>query len=457
MTRLAPKPYQLDAAKFAYKKKCCALFIDPGMGKTAIALMLVSKLKQKEKIRKVLIVASLNIIYETWPDELKKWDQFRDLTYTILHGPKKNSNLDLNRDIYLINPEGLASLLESYYDFDMLIIDESSKFKNSASQRFKALKKELPLFTYRLIMSGTPAPNSLEDMFSQMYIVDRGAAFGKFVTHFRERYYYYEHRYSYTPILKPGSAKAIQKKIRRLAYVLKNKSIEKPIFNYVRVRMPPGVQKQYNTMEAELFAEIDNNEKVLAMSAASAYGKCHQIANGALYKPESTDYYPLHKSKLEAARELSEELQGKPLLIGYKFKHDLAQLKTIFPKAPHIGGGVPMSKRKQIRDQWNKGKVQILLGQVGAISHGLNLQYSGCKDVCYFSLTDDLDAYEQFYRRVYGRHGSKKFIRVHHIIAKDTVDEAILLRNKAKDKQQLTMLEAIQKYRKYRESKKAEL
>lgn len=447
MTHLAPKPYQKDAAKFALKKKCCALFIDPGMGKTAIALMVIKMLKRRDKIRKVLIVASLNIIYETWPDELKKWDQFRELTYTILHGPKKESNLDLNCDIYLTNPEGLASLLESYYDFDMLIIDESSKFKNSASQRFKALKKELPLFTYRLIMSGTPAPNSLEDLFSQMYIVDRGKAFGKFVTHFRERYYYYKHRYSYTPILKKGSAKAIQKKIRRRAYVLKNKSIEKPIFNYIRIKLPKPAQKKYNTMEAELFAEIDNNEKVLAMSAASAYGKCHQIANGALYKPESTDYYPLHRVKLDAVKELFDELQGKLLLVGYVFKHDLAQLKKIFPKAPHIGGGVSMPKRKRIRDRWNKGKAQILLGQIGSISHGLNLQQSGCQDVCYFSLTDDLDAYEQFYRRVYGRHGSKKFVRVHHIIAKDTVDEAILLRNKAKDKQQLTLLEAIQKYR----------
>jgi SNF2 family DNA or RNA helicase len=447
MSKIKLKSYQKEALFFGLKKRTCAWFIDPGMGKTAIALSMLSLLKRKKKAKRFLVVASLNIMYNTWPEEIEKWDQFKSLSYTLLHGKDKETKLRQKSDVYLINPEGLKWLLSKEKTFDVLIIDESSKFKNPSSQRFKLLKKQLDQFRYRVIMSGTPTPNSYQDLFSQMYIVDLGEAFGKYITHFRNKYYNLVNPKFYTYELKNGADKAIKKKMTKRAFVLRNTKIEKPIFNFIKVQMDQEVKDIYQSMEKKFFAEIEN-EKIFAVSAGSAYRKCHQIANGAFYETDSTDFYDLHDAKIEALKELMAELQGKPLLVGYLYKHDALRIKEAFPNTPHIGGGVKQKTRKEIIDAWNSGKIPLLLGQIGSVSHGLNLQKSNCEDVCYFSLTDDPDAYEQFYRRVYGRHGSKRFIRVHHIVTKSTVDMAILRRLRQKEKQQISLLEAIREYQK---------
>lgn len=445
--KLKLKPYQKEAVRFGLSKDSAAFFIDPGMGKTAIVLTLLTLLKRKAKIKKVLIIASINIIYETWPTEIGKWSQFKHFTYAILHGKDKAANLKKDVDIYLINPEGQKWLAEQKTAFDALVIDESSKYKNPGSKRFKMLRKMLPDFAYRYIMTGTPTPNSLMDLFSQVYIVDQGEALGKYLTHFRNRYFYLVNPRFYTYELKPGADSAIQRAIATCAYVLKNTKIAKPVFNFIKVSLDSKTQAIYESMEKKLFAEIEG-EKVLAMSAASAYNKCCQMANGQMYKADLEQVADLHTKKIDALLELIAELQGKPLLIGYKYKHDLKQLQSAIRNLPFIGGGVPVARRKALISKWNQNRIKILAGQIGSISHGLNLQGSDCQDVCYFSLTDDLDAYEQFYRRVYGRHGSRSHIRVHHIITRNTVDVAILGRLRLKSKRQLSLLEALERYRK---------
>jgi SNF2 family DNA or RNA helicase len=445
-----PYKYQARAIQEVVTRKRYGVFADPGLGKTAITLAAIAQLKEYDPFFSALVVAPLRVIYSTWPKEIEQWDQFKHLTHTILHGKTKNFNRLSVKDIYLINPEGLPWLFNRVDDFktDLLVIDESSKFKNPSSQRFKLLKRNLDRFRRRVILTGTPAPNSLLDLWSQIYLLDKGEALEKNITGYRRKYFYPVGRPEWRQYeINPGADKVIHNRIKDQVLRLDAKDhLDLPplITNRIDIQMPDKVQKQYKQLESELWAELDDSE-VLANNAQHKYLMCRQFTGGAMYG-EDKHTIEVHDEKVKALLDLVDELQGKPLLVAYNFRHELARLLLAFPKSFYLGSGVSPQDTEYILNKWNKGEIRVLFGQPKSMGHGLNMQKGGCNDVAWFSLTDSLEDYDQFNRRVY-RHGVEGTVKVHQLIAPKTIDEALVKLLNRKERTQGALLNALNEYR----------
>jgi SNF2 family DNA or RNA helicase len=447
MSKLILHEYQRVAAKFILAHPYAALFADPGMGKTSIILAVISHLLKQERIQRALVIAPLIVCHNVWPREKTKWDQFAGLTMSILHGAEKKEKLKREAEINVINPEGLEWLVEQpeMKNFDMLIIDESSKFKNATTKRFKRLKPLLNQFSRRVIMSGTPAPRSLIDLYSQIFILDKGKMLGSNISIFRKNYCQQIQvaRNVFVWDLKPSSERKIKACISPICLHLdaeSNLDLPKLLLNKIETELPATQQKEYKDFEKQFFARIEN-QNIISPTAGAAYGKCCQMANGTVYDADGNSLV-FHDEKIQALENLIEELQGKPVLIGYRFRHDGTRIKARLNRMiPEINGQTSQQDRAKYIDAWNEGKTQILLAQIQSVSHGLNLQGGG-NDVVFFSLVDSLDDYDQFIRRVY-RQGVVGTVRVHHIIARDTVDEAIMYRLEKKEKTQDALLSAL--------------
>lgn len=453
-----PHTYQKKGVKFILQNAAAGLFLDPGLGKTSISLAAIKILKKEKLVNKVLIIAPLRVCYLVWPKEASKWKDFDHLTVQILHGKDKVKNLHKDADIYLINPEGLPWLLKhdlKKLDFNMLIIDESSKFKASNTQRFKLLKPALNLFRRRYILTGTPSPNGMMDLFSQIYILDQGASLGKYITHYRNTYFYPSGFGGYEWKLQEGAEKKIQHAIKPLVLRMESKDyLELPelIENNIYVELPPFAREAYKEMEDELFIAVNNGD-IVAANAAAASMKCRQIANGGVYGEDENmarQTFHLYMDKAEAVKDLIDELQGTPALVAYDFEHDLERLLKVLGKnTPYIGGGVSPKRSAAIEKAWNAGEIPVLLGHPASVAHGLNLQNAG-NHVIWHSLTWNFEHYDQFNKRIL-RQGSKhKKVFVHHIIADNTVDIAVLTALKFKDKTQKSLLDGLKDYMKNR-------
>lgn len=467
-----PHNYQNTALSFLISHPRSALFLDPGLGKTSISLAATKILKYAEQISGVLLVAPLRVTYSVWPKEIEKWANFNKLTYTIIHDKNKISIWGEKKDIYLINPEGLEwlhkELLKGLKEgkscpFNALVIDESTKFKSHDTNRFEYIRDMLPLFKRRHILTGTPSPKSLLDLWSQIYILDEGDSLEGNFYHYRNKYFQANDWNKYDWQIKDFSEDIIHNKIAHLVLDMSAEDyLDMPelIFNDIEITLPEKAMKLYKKMEKDMFIALDGME-ASAEAAAQMTMKCHQMANGNVYedvplnldeeevkefkKHRKTIY--IHDAKLEALKDLIEELQGKPLLVGYHFKHDLEALRKALGKnIPYIGSGVSPKISKELEFKWNKGKLPVLLGHPDSMAHGLNLQDKG-NDVCFFSLTSNLELYLQFYKRIYrqGVNGNK--VRVHHLVAKNTIDEAFLARLGERESQQLDLRLAIRKYR----------
>ncbi len=424
-----PHSYQRKAVKFMLQNSCAGLLLDPGLGKTSISIA-AHKILQKEKlIRCGLIIAPLRVCYSVWPKELEKWSDFKGMTIGVLHGSKKEKALEADKDLYVINPEGLPWLLKhplfkKKFKDQALYVDESSKFKNTTTQRFKLLRPFLPMFGRRYILTGSFAPNGLLDIFGQMYILDLGNALGQYITHYRNKYFYPSGFGGYEWKLQEGAAKRIQDSIKPMTLRLDAEDYLKLpdlIINTIYVDLDERSRAMYDEMEDDLIAALDNKD-VTAATAAVASSKCSQIANGGIYD-EDGKYHFIHDLKTEAVSEIVNELNGSPALVAYEYGHDLDRLRKSFGSStPYIGGGVTPKRSSQLEVAWNKGELPVLLGQPASIAHGLNLQNAG-NHVIWHSLTWNFEYYDQFNRRI-RRQGSKhNQVFVHHIIARDTVDE----------------------------------
>jgi SNF2 family DNA or RNA helicase len=397
--KFKPHSYQAEAIDFLLRRRCAGIFADPGLGKTAITLKVIERFKTSPKFTGALIIAPLRVIYNTWPAEIEKWDL--DISYQILHGPQKVKRLRTQADIHLINPEGLFWLFDyKCLPYKALIIDESSKFKSWKSKRFKVLKKFLKDFQRRIILTGTPAPNSLLDLWSQMYVLDLGASLEPFITRYKDKFFYPSGYNNYQFSLRDGAAEQIQERVKPHVLRIDSKThLDLPdlVYNNVEVELPLRAAKQYKSMEKKLFAELDEDE-MFASTAGVAYNYCCQLANGGIYDQSDRGHaIEIHDEKTKATVDLVAELQGKPALIAYRFKHDLARLLGAFPKAAAIGLGAEQDA--QIIADWNKGRVPVLLAQSASIAHGLNLQHGG-HDIIWYGLTDNLEDYIQLNRRI---------------------------------------------------------
>jgi len=457
--RFVPHEYQMSCLKWLIQRTIIdgqvggAFFLDPGLGKTSTTLLYLLLLKKLGLIKKILIVAPLRVVYSVWPKECQKWDQFKQLKCSIVHGSptQRMKALANDADIYLINPEGVP-WLQNYFDkkpipFDVLAVDESTKFKAWSSGRTKALRKLAPRFKYRLILTGTPSPNGLEDLFSQIYLLDLGESLGPNVSKFRERYFYRGGFGGYQWLTTNGSDVAIQKKISHLCMRLSAEDyLDLPdlVFNDVWVDLPSDVLKAYKKLEREMFLELDTSE-VIVGNAGAKYLACRQVANGGIYDQDKKPAF-VHGAKVDAIADLVDELQGKPALVAFQFRHDLERLRKVWPKAPSIDGSVGAKQADKTIDDWNAGKLPLLLVQPQSLSHGINMQSGPGRDIIWMGLQDSLETYLQLNARIY-RQGVTGQVRIHRVLANRTVDLAIRDRIESKDQNQNALLEALSKYR----------
>lgn len=449
-----PHPYQKAGIQFGIQHACAGLIWDPGLGKTTTMLAIFKLLKARGMVKKMLVITPLRPAYLTWPAEGQKWEEFKGLDIRVIHGENKTWENVLAADVAVINPEGLGWLFSQTagsksWPWQILCVDESTRFKHTQTQRFKLLRPVLEKFSRRYILTGTPAPNGLLDLFGQIFILDLGHALGRFITNYRMTYFNPTGYGGYTWVPKPEAADKIQKRVAPLVHRLKAEDwLDLPplIFNDVEVELPPNARAAYEAMEAIMISELESG-KVVAANAAAVSGKCRQIANGGAYGQdadgERTALF-IHDAKTDAVEEIVEELQGTPALISYEFDHDLGRLLKRFPDTPHIGGGVTPKKFKEIEAAWNAGELPLLFAQPSSVAHGLNLQnLPKGAHIIRHSIGWDLEVEDQFIRRIYRQgYGGDRLI-VHSIKAKDTVDEVVLKALARKDRTQKALLEAL--------------
>lgn len=430
--KFVPHTYQFDGIAHLFAHPFAGLFFPPGLGKTATTLSALLILLNKKVVDKVLVVAPLRVCYNVWPNEVNDWADFEHLSVGILHGKNKEKVLKEDHDIYCINPDGLQWLHKKYQSREFLntgkwalVVDESTCFKRATSQRFKLLKKIAPKFDRRIILTGTPAPNGLINLWSQMYLLDLGKRLGQYVTAFRNRYFYPSGYMGYDYKLCDGADKRIYDAIGDIVLHKSQDELDLPdrLYNYIRVELPNDAMNTYEQMRKQMVAELQEQD-IIAVNAAVAAGKLKQICSGGLYDPEGNPIL-LHDAKTDVVESLVNELDGRPLLVTYEYKHDLMRLLARFPNTPYIGGGVSEKETTDIIDRFNNGELPLLLLHPASAAHGLNLQKGGCHDVCWYSITYDRELYDQANARVH-RQGVKNSVTIHHIVAKGTIDEAIV-------------------------------
>jgi len=445
--RLTPSDYQREAVRFLLNRRAAGLFADPGLGKTVMTLLTLRALRYALGSIRVLISAPLRVIHNVWPDEIEKWDSL-NFTYTILHGREKEASLRKDVEIFLINPEGLKWLLnrDEFPDWNILVIDESSQYKNPSTVRFRLMKHLLPMFRNRYILTGTPSPKSLQDLWSQIYILDNGQAIGKNITHYRQAYFNAIRYENYTAYeVKPGMDEIIHRNVAPLTLRMNAAThLDLPdlIYNDIKVSLPKKAAKDYQKLSKNFIVQLQGEDKFVE-SAAQKYNMCRDFSGGAVYT-EKPKFEVVHKEKIEAIKELAGELQGKPLLIAYHRWHEFERLREVFPGARAIHGKTSQQSASESIKLWNRGELPILLVQCQAVTHGLNLQ-SGGNDLVWFSIPDDYEIYEQLNRRLY-RRGVAGTVRIHHIITKNTIDLALLERLRDKKARQLRLFDAILAY-----------
>ncbi len=438
-----PHSYQEYAIRYIETHPISALLIDMGLGKTSITLTAIRNLLfDSFEVCKVLVIAPLRVAKNTWTDEIKKWEHLSTLTYSLIIGNENErlSALNEKADIYIINRENVDWLVNKSgykFDFDMVVIDELSSFKNHQSKRFKSLMKVRPLVKRIVGLTGTPSSNGLMDLFAEFKILDMGKRLGYFIGQYRNTYFKPDKMngpivYSYKPL--PNAENAIYEKISDITVSMKaNEYLKMPELltsNYV-VELSNSEKKQYDKMKKSLVLEITDGE-ITASNAASLSNKLCQLSNGAIYDDEQ-NIVEIHDRKLEALEDIIESMNGKPLLIAYWYRHDLERIKSRF--------SVRKIKTSEDISDWNDGKIPVALIHPASAGHGLNLQNGG-STLVWFGLTWSLELYQQTNARLY-RQGQKNAVVIQHIITKGTIDEQILKALQKKNKTQADLIDAV--------------
>lgn len=437
-----PHNYQQFATDFILNQSICCLMLDMGLGKTVITLTALWQLALDSfDVSRVLVIAPKRVAEDTWPKELAKWEHLIGLTSSLVLGSAAERKAALQRKafLYIINRENVAWLVKNHYwDFDMVVIDELSSFKSNKAERFKAMKKVRPMVTRIVGLTGTPAPNTLLDLWPQMYLMDMGQRLGRFIGGFRDRFFLPDKRnreiiYSYKP--REGVEDAIYALISDICISMKAADyLDMPerIDNRIEVSMSPKERKLYDDFQKDMVLSIDD-EELDAANAAALSNKLLQMANGAVYG-EDKKIIPIHDRKLDALEDLVEAANGKPLLVAYWYKHDLQRIKARFKNARCI------DTAKDI-DDWNAGKIPLALIHPASAGHGLNLQDGGCT-IVWFGLTWSLELYQQLNARLW-RQGQKHTVVIHHIVTKGTHDEDVMWALENKDTRQSALIEAV--------------
>ena len=389
-----------------------------------------------------MVIAPLRVARDTWPEEIAKWDHLMGLKFAVAIGSAEERKAALlqRAQVYLINRENVDWLINQSglpFDFDMVVVDELSSFKSHRTKRFRSLMKVRPKVERIVGMTGTPAANSLMDLWAEFRLLDMGQRLGRFIGHYRDTFFVPDKRnqhmiFSYKP--KPGAEEQIYKLIGDITISMKGCDyLELPelVLNEVPVNMSAPEQNHYETMKQEMVLSLKGKE-IDAVNAAALSGKLLQMANGAVYD-ENKDVVNVHDRKLDALEDLIEAANGKPVLMAYWFKHDLARILERFPAER-------LDSADSIR-RWNKGEVPIGVLHPASAGHGLNLQTGG-STLIWFGLTWSLELYQQTNARLW-RQGQKDTVVIHHLITKGTIDEQVMVALKKKDGTQAALIDAV--------------
>ena len=407
--------YQLRSVKYMIDNDSYGLFLDMGLGKTVSALTATKELYDDFAINKVLVIAPLRVAKTVWHTEISEWSHLSELSYSIITGTLKERLTALNKDaiVYTVNRETVPWLVEHYkskWPFDMIVIDESSSFKNPTSKRFRSLKKILKYTTRRYILTGTPTPNGLIDLWSQIYILDEGERLGKNITRFRNTYFDKDFMgYNYT--LKEGADERIASKIRDKVVSMNSEDyLELPdvVASVLNVPLSGKLLKQYSQFEEDMITKIDNEHEVTAMSAVTLSNKLLQFSSGAIYDEEGVTHH-IHDLKLDALDEILEANLG-PILVAYNFKHELDRLLKKYPYAEVLHS--KWDDKDNAR--WNNSEIRLLFAHPASAGHGLNLQKGDGHIAVWLGFNWSLELYQQFNKRLH-RQGQKNTVSLIHI------------------------------------------
>ncbi len=441
--RFEPHEYQRTAIDKILTTSRCGLFLDMGLGKTVITLTAINELMYNSfEINRVLVIAPLRVAEDTWSRECEKWEHLRQLTISKILGTpaQRRAALAADADIYVINRENVVWLCNElkHWFFDMVVIDELSGFKSPKAQRFRALRKVIGGSKRVVGLTGTPAPNGLIDLWSEMYLIDGGERLGRTVTGYRERYFVPDKRnqttiFTYKP--KPEAEAAIRAKLSDICVSMKASdwlTLPERIDCVTAVKLTPAQRKAYDKFERDMYIEFTEGE-VSAVSAAALTNKLLQYSNGAMYKDDGS-YIETGEGKLDALGEIIEAANGAPILCFYSYRHDLERIQRRFPQA------VKLESAEHIA-AWNEGKIPLLLAHPAGAGHGLNLQAGG-NIIVWFGLTWSLELYRQANARLH-RQGQQRAVIVHHLLTENTADERVYRSLRDKSAVQDELLEAL--------------
>lgn len=445
-----PHAYQQHCIEQILRIKKLGLFLDMGLGKTVTTLTAIRELKYNRfAVRRVLVIAPKKVAEGTWTREKDKWDHTRILRVSPVLGSqaKRIRALNTPADLYIINRENVCWLVDYYrnsWPFDMVVVDESSSFKSHSAKRFKALAGVSGKIDRMVELTGTPSPNGLEDLWSQVYLLDGGERLGKRYTQFRERYFQPDRRgadgmvYSYAA--KPGTEQSILDKISDICISMKAEDyLQLPDITYheIPVELDAKAEKAYRELERKMVLELPEEEEISVTSAAALSNKLLQLANGAVYD-EDRSVHEVHGCKIEAFLELVESLQGKPVLVFYNFQHDRERILKALS-----GSGLRVRELKTTRDEddWNAGQIDVLLTHPASSAYGLNLQQGG-NHVVWFGLTWNYELYTQANKRLH-RQGQTEKVIIHHLVCTGTRDEDVMRALEKKDDVQNWVMESL--------------
>lgn len=460
------KAHQLQSSNHLLDVPRCALFAPMGSGKTvssytALDIMFLTGAER----RPALVLAPLRVAQSVWPDEAEKWSHLRDISVSPIIGTEKERKAALARDVsvYTTNYENLPWLTEQYegkaWPFGIVLADEATRLKNvrpsfhvsttgkefvrvAGGKRARGLArvahKEIRRF---VLLTGTPAPNGLADLWGQLWFIDGGQRLGRTYEGFVQRWFKPKYDgYGIEPL--PYAREEIQERIKDICLTVKyDGAIEEPVFNTLYVDLPPRAMKLYKQMEKEMFLQLEQTD-VEAFNAAARTMKCLQIASGAIYTDDAGTWQEIHSAKLEALDSIIQEAAGMPVLVAYQFKSDLARILKSFRQARVL------DKDPQTIRDWNAGKIPILCAHPASAGHGLNLQDGG-NILAFFGSDWNLEQYQQIVERIgpvrQAQAGHKRPVFIHHIVARGTVDELVMERRESKREVQDLLLEAMRR------------
>lgn len=439
-----PHDYQRYAIDYIETHPVAAVLLDMGLGKTVISLTAVSDLLfDSFLVHRVLVVAPLRVARDTWPAEIRKWEHLSGITYAVAVGTARERKAALlqGADITIVNRENLVWLIEGSgvpFDYDMVVVDELSSFKNHRSKRFKALMKVRTTVKRIVGLTGTPSSNGLMDLWAEFRLLDQGVRLGRFIGQYRLDYFVPDKRkgstvYSYKPL--PGAEDAIYRKISDITISMRSTDhlrMPELLSTEYEVRLSGEERKRYEALKNDLVLRLHGDE-ITAANAAALTGKLAQLSNGAIYSDDGR-IIEFHDWKLDALEDIIESMNGRPLLVAYWFRHDLERIRKRF--------GIREIKSSGDIADWNAGRIPVGLIHPASAGHGLNLQDGG-STLVWFGLTWSLELYQQTNARLWRQGQKSRTVVIQHIVTKDTIDGRILAALQRKDRTQSALIDAV--------------